>query len=140
MLTVISPDLTIFYQLLIDLPENGTGKDELLNHFKPCFYQDLSEGEQNTFLQWMQRYGKRRTGNATSQSIEQMRQANPRFILRNYLLHQSIEELERGDDSLFVKLQAAIKEPYSKRHEEFFQKRPDWASQKAGCSMLSCSS
>jgi uncharacterized protein YdiU (UPF0061 family) len=60
--------------------------------------------------------------------------------LRNYLLHKAIEDLEKGDDSLFVKLQQAMKEPYTAKHDEFFQKRPSWASQKAGCSMLSCSS
>jgi uncharacterized protein YdiU (UPF0061 family) len=56
------------------------------------------------------------------------------------LLHQAIEGLENGDDTLFVKLQQAMKEPYSTKHDEFFAKRPSWATQKAGCSMLSCSS
>jgi len=60
--------------------------------------------------------------------------------LRNYLLHQSIENLEKGNDELFRKLQQAMKEPYSHKFDEFFAKRPSWASQKAGCSMLSCSS
>jgi uncharacterized protein YdiU (UPF0061 family) len=69
-----------------------------------------------------------------------MREANPRFILRNYLLHQAIQELQNGEDTLFVKLQEAVKEPYSTKFDAFFAKRPDWASQKAGCSMLSCSS
>jgi uncharacterized protein YdiU (UPF0061 family) len=69
-----------------------------------------------------------------------MKETNPRFILRNYLLHQSIEDLEKGNDELFRKLQQAIKEPYSNKFDEFFAKRPSWASQKAGCSMLSCSS
>jgi len=69
-----------------------------------------------------------------------MRKTNPRFILRNYLLHQSIEDLEKGDDGLFVQLQTAMKEPYSANHDEFFKKRPEWATEKAGCSQLSCSS
>jgi uncharacterized protein YdiU (UPF0061 family) len=69
-----------------------------------------------------------------------MKATSPRFILRNYLLHKAIEDLEKGDDTLFLKLQNAIKEPYSGKFDEFFEKRPSWASQKAGCSMLSCSS
>ena len=44
--------------------------------------------------------------------------------------------LEKGDDALFVKLQEAIKEPYSDKFDEFFQTRPEWATQQAGCSML----
>jgi uncharacterized protein YdiU (UPF0061 family) len=69
-----------------------------------------------------------------------MRAANPRFILRNYLLHQAIEELEKGENTLFQQLQEAMKDPYSNQFDQFLRKRPDWASQKAGCSMLSCSS
>jgi uncharacterized protein YdiU (UPF0061 family) len=69
-----------------------------------------------------------------------MRAANPRFILRNYLLHQAIEELEKGENTLFLQLMEAMKEPYSNQFDQFLVKRPDWASQKAGCSMLSCSS
>ncbi|HSU50897.1 MAG TPA: hypothetical protein VLJ41_09915, partial [Segetibacter sp.] len=75
-----------------------------------------------------------------AESVEIMRKSNPRFILRNYLLHQSIEQLEKGDSQLFEKLQEAMKEPYSDKFDEFFAKRPAWATQKAGCSMLSCSS
>jgi uncharacterized protein YdiU (UPF0061 family) len=69
-----------------------------------------------------------------------MKASNPRFILRNYLLHQAIDGLQNGDSTLFEKLQEAMKEPYSNKFDEFFAKRPTWATQKAGCSMLSCSS
>ena len=68
-----------------------------------------------------------------------MKQANPKFILRNYLLHQAIEELEQGRDTLFRKLEQELKTPYDET-TEFFARRPDWATNKAGCSMLSCSS
>jgi uncharacterized protein YdiU (UPF0061 family) len=72
--------------------------------------------------------------------MQRMRENNPRFILRNYLLHQAIEELQNGNDKLFLKLQEAMKEPYSNKYDEFLVRRPEWAAQKAGCSMLSCSS
>jgi uncharacterized protein YdiU (UPF0061 family) len=69
-----------------------------------------------------------------------MKKANPRFILRNYLLHKAIEELESGNEEIFRKLQSALRSPYEEIHPEFWGKRPGWAEQKAGCSMLSCSS
>ena len=69
-----------------------------------------------------------------------MKKANPRIILRNYLLHQAIEELQNGDSSLFEKLKDAMTTPYKERYPELWGKRPEWAEQKAGCSMLSCSS
>jgi uncharacterized protein YdiU (UPF0061 family) len=141
MLSTTQPDMTIFYQLLITLSADAN-KEEIYEHFQDSFYDELSEKEATQFSDWMQRYLERKGRNVITpeESVTRMQAANPRFILRNYLLHQAIEELEKGDDALFSKLQKAMKEPYSQNHDEFFQKRPSWASQKAGCSMLSCSS
>jgi serine/tyrosine/threonine adenylyltransferase len=141
MLSGIQPDMTIFYQLLIDLPEEKESEN-ILSHYQDSFYQPLTQKQEEVFVQWMERYRQRRQSNGIPPEVakERMQKANPRFILRNYLLHQSIEDLQNGDHALFLKLQEAMKEPYSKKHDGFFQKRPAWASQKAGCSMLSCSS
>ncbi|GEO08102.1 protein adenylyltransferase SelO [Segetibacter aerophilus] len=141
MLKTVKPDMTIFFQLLIDLFENPDN-DDYLGHFKESFYKELKQNEMDEFMSTMKTYVERIKTNTITQNeaLERMRKNNPRFILRNYLLHQSIEQLEGGDDTLFVKLQEAMKDPYSKRFDEFFAKRPEWATQKAGCSMLSCSS
>lgn len=142
MLQAVQPDMTIFYQLLIDLPLDRDNKEIVLAHFNDSFYTALSGEEGETFFIWIKAYMERIKSNTISReaATEQMRKTAPRFILRNYLLHQAIEDLEKGDDTLFVKLQEAIKEPYANHFDEFFAKRPSWASQKAGCSMLSCSS
>ncbi|WP_076422702.1 protein adenylyltransferase SelO [Pontibacter lucknowensis] len=141
-LTEIQPDMTIFFQLLIDLPLSVEGEEAVADHFKQALYDDLSAEQKTAFYTLISNYLERLNTNKIrrSDSQEMMRKANPRFVLRNYLLHQAIEGLEKGDDVLFVKLQEAIKEPYSDKFDEFFQTRPEWASQKAGCSMLSCSS
>ncbi|MBK0403727.1 YdiU family protein [Adhaeribacter sp. BT258] len=141
-LSEIKPDMTIFYQLLIDLPLDLADEKTAAAHFQESFYNELNSTESEKLFTLVKAYSERIKQNAISQEekTQKMRQANPRFILRNYLLHQAIEALESGDNALFVKLQAAIKEPYSLKHDEFFAKRPDWASRKAGCSMLSCSS
>lgn len=141
-LSKIKPDMTIFYQLLMNLPVDRGNEDAVLNHFDPCFYHILSTEECKEFYDLVQRYTERMKANTCSRedSLSRMKRHNPRFILRNYLLHQAIEALEKGDDKLFLKLQKAIKDPYSDQFDEFFAKRPSWASNKAGCSMLSCSS
>jgi uncharacterized protein YdiU (UPF0061 family) len=141
-LSTIKPDLTIFYQRLMDLPPDLENEQDVVNHFKDSFYKELEGEESEALYSLMKAYAERiKTNSCTREdSLKRMRENNPRFILRNYLLHQAIEELERGEDQLFLKLQEAIKEPYSKKFDEFFVKRPGWASQKAGCSMLSCSS
>lgn len=138
----IKPDMTIFYQLLIDLPLNISENNDILQHFSEAFYAELQENEKSAFTDLILKYIERRKSNSISaeESKELMRKTNPRFILRNYLLHQAIEDMEKGDFILFNKLHNALKEPYSKEHDEYFKKRPDWATKKAGCSMLSCSS
>ncbi|HUC79387.1 MAG TPA: protein adenylyltransferase SelO family protein, partial [Flavisolibacter sp.] len=141
LLATLQPDMTIFYQLLITVPQDEA-KESIVDHFAESFYQQPSSAEADNFYQWVQAYKKRRFNSTipAEESVRRMQTANPRFILRNYLLHQAIEELEKGDDTLFAKLQQAMKEPYSSNHDQFFQKRPEWATEKAGCSMLSCSS
>lgn len=142
MLTLLKPDMTIFYQLLIDLPLNSSDDEKLLKHLRESFYAEPSEDEKKNFLDLIRSYSERRKSNKISaeESKEIMKKVNPRFVLRNYLLHQAIEELENGENTLFEKLRKALKEPYSTSGDEFFKKRPDWAAKKAGCSMLSCSS
>jgi uncharacterized protein YdiU (UPF0061 family) len=141
-LSTIKPDMTIFYQLLIDLPLDLENEVNILNHFSDSFYEEPEGAEIQTLYSLIKAYQDRIKKNTSSRedSLNLMKENNPRFVLRNYLLHQAIEELERGQDQLFIKLQEAIKEPYSKKFDEFFELRPGWASQKAGCSMLSCSS
>ncbi len=142
MLVKLKPDMAIFYQLLIEIPLQLKSEQDVVHHFRECFYKEPGKAESEILYRLMQAYVERLQTNTSSreESVEQMRKANPRFILRNYLLHQAIEELERGADTLFLKLQEALKEPYSHKWDEFFAKRPDWATQKAGCSQLSCSS
>ncbi|MDT0691009.1 YdiU family protein [Salegentibacter sp. F188] len=141
-LSTINPDMTIFYQLLTNLPKDLSNEESILNYFEESFYEIPKGKEKASFLELIKKYQDRLEQNSISEkeSLGKMEKANPRFVLRNYLLHQAIEELEDGKSGLFEKLRTALKDPYSKNHDEFFRKRPDWASEKAGCSMLSCSS
>ena len=142
MLADLKPDMTIFYQLLHSLPLDIQNEQQVFNHFKDSFYQQPNTSELIALFNLMETYVKRIELNTCSreESMELMKRTNPRFVLRNYLLHQAIEELERGNLQLFTDLQHAIKQPYSDKHDHFLKKRPDWANEKAGCSMLSCSS
>ncbi|WP_347159451.1 protein adenylyltransferase SelO [Pontibacter chitinilyticus] len=141
-LAAVKPDMTIFYQLLIDLPLYMADAQEVAAYFNPSLYYELTPAESELLYTLIQSYLARLNTNTIKRedSQKRMRAANPRFILRNYLLHQAIEELERGENTLFLQLQEALKTPYTCKDDTFFEKRPEWASQKAGCSMLSCSS
>lgn len=87
-------------------------------------------------------YRARKNKNTISEekSLELMRSANPKFILRNYLLFECIEDLNAGNREKFDKLTSALESPYEELFPEFSVKRPAKYDDIWGCSMLSCSS
>lgn len=141
-LSNIQPDMTIFYRLLAEMPLKADA-EQLMKHFQSSFYKYLQPQEQEEFIRLLTDYSKMTKNDGLSEEARKnlMNQTNPRIILRNYLLHEAIEELERGENKLFVRLQEAMKQPYATEgFDELVKKRPEWAETKAGCSMLSCSS
>ena len=141
-LSLIQPDMTIFYRLLADVPFKVTSEAVLI-HFKPSLYKDLKPQEQEALFALITDYIELQKSSSLSNEARKnlMNRNNPRIILRNYLLHQAIEELEKGESTLFSRLQEAMRQPYSAiGFEDLVAKRPKWAETKAGCSMLSCSS
>lgn len=77
-----------------------------------------------------------------SERMQKMNEVNPKYVLRNYMAHMAIEAADKGDYSVLNELQNLLKKPYEDQpsYEKWFGMRPEWAMDKVGCSMLSCSS
>lgn len=70
-----------------------------------------------------------------------MNLVNPRFILRNYLAQMAIDAAMKNDLKLIDRLMDAARHPYDEDiSPDLTAIRPEWAINKPGCSMLSCSS
>ena len=55
----------------------------------------------------------------------------------------AIDDAEKGDYGLVEQLYELLKNPYEEQdtmEEKWYSKRPEWARNRVGCSMLSCSS
>lgn len=134
-------DMTLWFRTLADFdPQAPT-----LDLFDAVFYDDAKRAAAAPALHdWLVRYATRLADDPlrADQRRAQMRAANPRYVLRNYLAQQVIDQATAGDASGVVELLEVLRHPYDDQpgRDAFARKRPDWARHKAGCSMLSCSS
>ncbi len=144
-LELIETDMTIFFRLLAQLNKQSTS-DAALEYLKPAFYEveklDVTITAQ--WKEWLSLYLFRLQQEAIDDIYREkiMKQANPKYVLRNYMAQLAIDAADQGDYTKIDELYHLLKKPYDEQpeNEKWFAKRPEWARHKVGCSMLSCSS
>jgi serine/tyrosine/threonine adenylyltransferase len=134
-------DMTLFFRALSGV--NPTAPDVAL--FAHAFYDEGKRIEAAPhFTEWLDRYSRRVLTDtlAPTERMARMQRANPRYVLRNYLAQLAIDRAEQGDDTGIHELLEVLRRPYNDQpgRDAFCERRPDWARERAGCSMLSCSS
>ncbi|WP_264565085.1 protein adenylyltransferase SelO [Flavobacterium sp. N3904] len=145
LLQLIETDMTIFFRNLSDVQKEDA-LEIALDRIKEAFYNenDGSESVLNNWHNWLQQYIDRINQETITDGERKqfMNGVNPKYVLRNYMAQLCIDAADKGDYSLLNELFELLKKPYDEQPEsqKWFAKRPDWARDKVGCSMLSCSS
>jgi uncharacterized protein YdiU (UPF0061 family) len=154
-LKLVETDMTIFFRKLADVPRYDDmatilSDDELIEPLYDAYYlPDQLNGEYTGRLAgWLRQYNQRLNRDVLADNMsdqkrrDSMNRVNPKYVLRNYLAQLAIDKAEQGDYTMVTELLDVLTRPYDEQSgkEKFAAKRPDWARDRAGCSMLSCSS
>jgi len=145
----VETDMTVFYSRRASLPLDGTPdelNDSVLDTLTDACYrpEQMTTDYRATAITWLQRYRDRVRLEGISDADRRVRMnaVNPKYVLRNYMAQLAIDKADLGDYSLISDLLELLRYPYDEQpdKEQFAIKRPDWARERSGCSMLSCSS
>jgi uncharacterized protein YdiU (UPF0061 family) len=150
LLAAVETDMTLFYRCLANVPVSAASEqasDEAgLSAIEPAFYapDGVSSEHRAGLAVWLRRYAARvrEDGTSDAERRERMNRVNPKYVLRNYVAQLAIDRAEQGDPSVVLELLDVLRRPFDEQPgmERYAEKRPEWARNRAGCSMLSCSS
>ncbi|MBU8978216.1 MULTISPECIES: YdiU family protein [unclassified Lysobacter] len=134
-------DMTLFFRGLADIDP----KSPDLAPLDDAFYDAARrEAVEPALREWLRLYAVRLDAQDLTPHARRSRMnaANPRYVLRNYLAQEAIDRATEGDIGGVTELLEVMRRPYDDQpgHEAYARRRPDWARERAGCSMLSCSS
>ena len=86
--------------------------------------------DRGAFDAWAGRYAERlrQEGSIDSKRREAMNRVNPKYILRNYLAQQAIDQAEAGDYSEIETLHCILQRPFDEQpdYEAYADAPPDW--------------
>jgi len=145
-LQLVETDMTIFYRLLAQVgteadPQKAIDETLMEAYYRP---QQLNNEYRARMEGWLRTYQARvlQDGISNEARRQRMDAVNPKYVMRNYLAQLAIDKAEVGDYTMVNELLEVMRRPYDEQpgKEEYALKRPDWARDRAGCSMLSCSS
>ena len=118
-----SVDFTLFFRRLGNLKANDAGGDEPL--------RDLFI-DRPAFDGWAAQYRARLQAEASHDDARKaaMDQANPKYVLRNYLAQVAIEKAQNKDFTEVERLLSVLRRPYDEQpeNEHYAALPPDWAS------------
>ena len=134
-------DMTLWFRTLADVDADSPSLGPMGDAFYDETKKESGEGE---LQDWLARYAKRLGEDPLPRDARRtlMNAANPQYVMRNWLAQEAIERAHAGDITGIGELLDVMRLPYDTQpgRGHYAGKRPEWARDKAGCSMLSCSS
>jgi uncharacterized protein YdiU (UPF0061 family) len=148
-------DYTLFFRELSSLPDD-------IGPLAKSFYRDLSQAPKGLeqrwvawLAQWQSLLGKDANSDASSNEtseltrsrdeiVKQMKQVNPKYSLREWLLVPAYQQASQGEYTLVRELQKVMTQPYAEQSQEiedkYYRLKASEFFGVGGCSHLSCSS
>ena len=134
-------DMTLWFRALADIDPQAPALQPLEAAFYDAGKRTAGEGALND---WLVRYAARLREDpmAGGERRSRMHAANPKYVLRNWLAQEAIDRAHAWDLGGVETLLEVMRRPYEDQpgREHYAGLRPEWAREKVGCSMLSCSS
>ncbi len=138
-------DMTIFYRELSNVKKESSVGSAFATISNAFYHPDeVNKKFAKDWEKWFKLYLHRLQKEILSDEEKKiaMNNVNPKYVLRNYMAQLAIDAANTDDYSVINELFQMLQKPYDEQpeNEKWFAKRPDWAREKVGCSMLSCSS
>ena len=131
-------DYTIFFRELSNIP------DDILA-LKKSFYVNTSTQLDEKWQNWLTTWQKLVIqGDNKEEVSKKMKQVNPKFTWREWLIVPAYEQAQQGDYSLVKELQEVLNHPYEEQsqaiEEKYYRLKPKAFFNAGGISHYSCSS
>jgi uncharacterized protein YdiU (UPF0061 family) len=133
-----SVDYTLFFRELSDIPADVSG-------IQSSFYKSINDDLRTSWNQWLQRWHQQVSEQGDLEvTSKKMKQVNPKFTWREWLVVPAYQQAERGNYSLIEELQQVLGSPYDEQssaiENKYYKLKPQEYFEAGGVSHYSCSS
>ncbi|WP_143873060.1 protein adenylyltransferase SelO [Catenovulum sediminis] len=131
-------DFNMFFRELSHVPQHVSALEK-------SFYAPASEELQQQWTEWLQTWRALVNAQDNAEKLsEQMKQINPKYTWREWLVVPAYQAAAKGDYQLINELQQVLNNPYAEHskeiEEKYYQLRPETFFGMGGVSHYSCSS
>jgi serine/tyrosine/threonine adenylyltransferase len=152
-LSITETDYLLFCRHLADTnvaEAEVLSNEALIAPLLDAYYRadDLRADKLAEICAWIRQWARRVRSDQAENSlpadshIAVIKACNPRFVLRNWIAQEVIDAAEAGDYTKIGAVLEVLRRPYDDQpgNEHYALRRPEWARNRVGSSMLSCSS